>query len=56
MLPLDAAIWAEAASTLLHDTAAWRKMSQHSRQLVQPYTAVNAALGITLAVRHAAQA
>ena len=53
VLPLDAAMWAEAASTLLRDTAAWQEMSHRSRQLVLPYTEVNAALGITLAVRHA---
>lgn len=55
VLPLDAALWAEAASTLLRETATWNLMSHRSRQLVLPYTEVNAALGITLAVRQAAQ-
>lgn len=53
VLPLDVALWADAASTLLRDTAAWQQMSHRSRQLVQPYTEVNAARGIADAVRHA---
>ena len=54
VLPLDADLWAEAASTLLRDTATWEQMSRRSRQLVLPYTEVNAALGIARAVRRAA--
>ena len=56
VLPLDAAMWAEAASTLLRDTATWEQMSDRSRELVLPYNEVNAALGISRAVRQAAQA
>ena len=56
VLPLDAAVWAEAASTLLRDAATWEQMSDRSRELVLPYNEVNAALGISRAVRQAAQA
>jgi len=53
VLPLDTDLWANAAATLLDDPRAWQQMSHRSRQLVQPYTHVNAALGLANAVRHA---
>ncbi len=54
VLVLDAAAWIDAATALLSDEAAWRRMSLRSRKLVAPYTYANAATGLAAAIRYAA--
>lgn len=53
VLPLNAAVWAEAAVALLSDANAWRAMSARSLESVRPYTYANAAWGLAAAVHHA---
>ena len=53
VLPLNAAVWGEAAAALLSDANAWRAMSARSLESVRPYTYANAAWGLAAAVHHA---
>ena len=53
VLPLDAAVWADAAAALLNDANAWQAMSARSLESVLPYTYANAARGLVAAVQHA---
>jgi glycosyltransferase involved in cell wall biosynthesis len=53
VLGLDAAAWAEAAATLLLDSALQARMSASSQALVAPYTHAFAAAGLAAAIAHA---
>ncbi len=52
VLPLDVAVWAEAAASLLSDPAARQRMSARSIEQVRPYTYANAAHGLARAISY----
>ena len=54
VLPLQADRWAEAAAALLLDDAERQRMAARCRELVDPYTYANAALGLAQAIQAAA--
>jgi hypothetical protein len=50
VLPLEAAVWAEVAASLLTDASQWERMSASALRAVVPYTYANAAEGLALAL------
>lgn len=55
VLPLDVAVWVEAAAALLDDPEQRLRMSARSIEQVRPYTYANAASGLAAAISHACE-